>query len=67
VISLELYFNLASLTLSEIENGLSARLALKKIFSSYRITNWKLRSKVHALIIETIRRLNYIDWSLLPQ
>jgi len=62
VISLESYFNLASLTLTEIENGLSARLALKKIFSRYGITNRKLRSKVHALVIETIRRLNYIDW-----
>ncbi|MFX1518583.1 MAG: RsmB/NOP family class I SAM-dependent RNA methyltransferase [Promethearchaeota archaeon] len=48
--------------MSEIEYGLSARLALKKVFSKYRITDWKLRSKVHALIIETIRRLNYIDW-----
>lgn len=62
MISLESYFNLASLTLTEIENGLSARLALKKIFSRYGIPNRKLRSKVHALVIETIRRLNYIDW-----
>lgn len=62
MVSLELYFNLASHALTEIENGLSARLALKKIFSRYSITNTKLRSKVHALVIETIRRLNYIDW-----
>ncbi len=62
MVSLEAYLNLASHALSEIEKGQSARLALKKISSKYNITDWKLRSKVHAIILETIRRLNYIDW-----
>ncbi|MFB0544881.1 MAG: RsmB/NOP family class I SAM-dependent RNA methyltransferase [Asgard group archaeon] len=30
--------------------------------SRYGITDWKLRGKIHAIILETIRRLNYIDW-----
>jgi 16S rRNA (cytosine967-C5)-methyltransferase len=62
VIFLETYFNLASLVLTKIEKGQSARLSLKTISSKYDITNWKLRGKIHAIVLETIRRLNYIDW-----
>ncbi len=58
---MEAYLHLSSCALLEIEKGQSSRLALKAISSRYNLADWKLRSKVHAMLLGTLRRLNYID------
>jgi len=44
-----------------LTRGVSEREAVKKIMKKHKITDWKIRGAVHALVFETIRRLNVLD------
>ncbi len=46
------------------EEYLSLRKALNRFSKNQDITDWKVRTAIHSLVFETMRRLNTIDWVL---
>jgi 16S rRNA (cytosine967-C5)-methyltransferase len=42
----------------------SLRKALNRFSEERDITDWKIRTAIHSLVFETIRRLNTLDWIL---
>ncbi len=42
----------------------SLRKALNRFSENQGITDWKIRTAIHSLVFETIRRLNTLDWIL---
>ncbi len=43
------------------KSNLSERQAIKQIVKKYKITDWKIRGGIHALVFEIIRKYNGID------
>lgn len=46
------------------KSQISLRQALKMFAEELKITDWQIRTAIHSLVFETIRRLNTIDYTL---
>lgn len=46
------------------ESHYSLRTAMGQLAKDWRITDWRIRTAIHSLVFETVRRLNTIDYVL---
>ncbi|MFX1564619.1 MAG: transcription antitermination factor NusB [Promethearchaeota archaeon] len=46
------------------EESQSLRGALRRLTQEWHITDWRIRTAIHSLVFETVRRLNTIDYLL---
>jgi 16S rRNA (cytosine967-C5)-methyltransferase len=46
------------------ETYISLRTAMEQLATEWGITNWRIRTAIHSLVFETVRRLNTLDFVL---
>ncbi|MHC1591036.1 MAG: 16S rRNA (cytosine(967)-C(5))-methyltransferase RsmB [Candidatus Helarchaeales archaeon] len=44
-----------------LTDGISEREAIKNVMQKYKVNDYKIRGAIHALVFETLRRLNILD------